>query len=101
MEDAGERERRRWSSGSGAFLTKKDNMSDLEDRQLQVARQAARARFAELADVEPAVSAAPGGASVFTFRKVFRTADGAELVQVVRATVDANCRLLKVSTSKG
>lgn len=76
-------------------------MDDRLTAQLAAAREVVRARFPELAAVEPSVSRVADGAAVFGFRGSFRAADGAALVRLVRVTVDARGNVVKVSSSRG
>lgn len=58
--------------------------------------------YPEMEGVEPAI-AVKGTAAPFytlTYRRVWRAEGGAELVRIVRATVDATGRLVKLSASK-
>ena len=76
-------------------------MDDRLAAQLAAARAVVRARFPELAAVEPSVSHQADGGAVFAFRGRFRAADGVELMRLVRVTVDDRGNVVKVSASRG
>ena len=68
--------------------------------QLLRAQEYMRRYHPELADTEPAASQPAPGVTIFTFRKVFSTPDGAQLSQVVRVTVGEDGTVLKAVASK-
>ena len=63
-------------------------------------RRMVEGRFPELADVEPSASSVNEKISVLTFKKEFKTEDGAHISHVVKVTVDRSGNILKVTSSK-
>jgi hypothetical protein len=68
---------------------------------VEAARRAILERFPDMAGMSCSSEAAPAaGKYIVTARRNARTADGRTLERVVRATVDEQGRVLRVSTSK-
>lgn len=58
-------------------------------------------RFPEMAGIEPSISPLPNSNQQLIFKKTMVTEDGSPLSLIVKATIDSQGNLLKVTTSRG
>ena len=73
----------------------------MRPEKLALAKAWLEERFPEMRDIEPTLTELENSRYLLTLKKAFITEDGSRVVQVVRATVDEEGQVLKVSVSKG
>ncbi len=75
-------------------------MAAFSKQKVQNVNQTVYQEYSDFKNINPKVTETSDGNTVFIYEKKEKTADGIPIRLVLRVTVDANGRILKVSTSK-